>query len=121
MRALGALLLASLALLPGAGTAGPIYADATLEEYFRLEWETTTGARGPTLAGHVRNVGDLPVERMQLLVEPLDRHGTVVGSFRTWVMGLIPARQHAYFSTPVPAAAAYRVTILSFDWSNCRD
>lgn len=115
------LLLTSAALLPAGASAGT-HAEATLAEYFRLDWETTPGAPGPTLAGHVRNVSDLPVDRMQLLVESLGQDGAVVGSFRTWVLGVIPAHQHAYFSTRVPAAAfAYRVSILTFEWANCRD
>jgi hypothetical protein len=121
MRALVALLLASAALLPAAVTAGPLHADETLAEYFRLQWEPTTAAGDSAIGGYVRNVSNLPVERMQLLVERLDASGTVVGHSRTWVMGVIPAHQHAYFSTKVPAAPDYRVTILTFEWMNCRD
>ena len=120
MRARLALLLAVAALLPGAVAAGT-HTDATMAEYFRLQWETTPSARGLAIAGQVRNLSNLPVERMQLLVEPLDQQGAVVGSFRTWVLGQIPAHTSAYFHTPVPTASAYRVRILTFDWSNCRD
>ena len=120
MRPLAVLVLASVALLPGGVTAAT-HADATLAEYFNLQWETTPGARGPAISGQVRNLSNLPVERMQLLVEPLDQTGAVVGSFRTWVLGQIPAHTSGYFSTQVPAALAYRVRILTFDWSNCRD
>jgi hypothetical protein len=121
MRALVAVLVASAALLPAPVTAGPLHAEETLAEYFRLQWQPTIGADGSAIGGHVRNVSNLPVERMQLLVERLDASGAVVGQSRTWVMGVIPAHQHAYFSTRVPAAADYRVTILTFDWANCRD
>ena len=120
MRTLLVLLVVSVALLPGGVTAGT-HADATLEHYFGLQWETTPGTRGPAISGQVRNLSNLPVERMQLLIEPLDQSGAVVGSFRTWVLGQIPAHTNGYFSTPVPAASAYRVSILTFDWSNCRD
>ena len=120
MRPLAVLLLASVALLPG-GVAAGTHADATLEEYFRLQWETAPGARGPAIAGEVRNLSNLPVERMQLLVEPLDASGAVVGGFRTWVLGQIPAHTAGYFRTAVPVASAYRVRILTFEWSNCRD
>jgi hypothetical protein len=120
VRALLALLLAGAALLP-VGAAAGTHADATVEQYFALQWEPAPGARGPALAGDVRNLGNLPVERMQLLVEPLDHTGAVVGSFRTWVLGQIPAHTSAYFHTRVPPASAYRVSILTFEWSNCRD
>ena len=121
MRALVAILLAGAALLPAAGAAGPLYADATLAEYFHLRWEATPGARGPALTGHVENISNLPFERIQLLVERLNASGAVTGRSTLWVLGLLPAHQRAYFTTPVSAAPSYRVTIASFDWANCRD
>jgi hypothetical protein len=121
MRALVAIVLAGAALLPVPGAAGPLYADATLAEYFRLQWETTAGARGSAITGHVQNLGNLPFDRIQLLVERLDASGAVIGRSNTWVVGLLPAHQRGYFKTSVPAAASYRVTISSFDWANCRD
>jgi hypothetical protein len=108
-------------LLPVAATAGPIQAPATIDEYFRLEWQATPGARGPEIAGSIDNVGNLPVDRMQLLVERLDAAGTVIGSSRTWVMGVVVPLHRSYFTTRVAPAASYRVSILTFDWANCRD
>jgi hypothetical protein len=121
MRALVAILIAGAALLPATAAAGPLYADATLDRYFRVHWETTAGAGGLALAGHVENLGDHPFDRMQLLVERLDAGGAVIGSARIWVVGLIPAHQRGYFSTSIAAAPSYRVRIASFDWANCRD
>jgi hypothetical protein len=121
VRALVALLLASAALLPTAGEAGPLYSEATLAEYFRLHWETAAGARGAAITGHVQNLATLPFDRIQLLVERLDAGGAVIGRSTTWVVGNLPANQRAYFSATVPPAAAYRVSISSFDWANCRD
>ncbi|HEX9820695.1 MAG TPA: hypothetical protein VGD07_13925 [Methylomirabilota bacterium] len=121
MRALVAILLAGAALLPAAGAAGPLYADATLAEYFRLQWEAMPGARGPALTGYVENLSNLPFDRIQLLVESLDASGAVTGRLDTRVLGLLPAHQRGCFTTPVPAAPSYRVTIASFDWANCRD
>ena len=80
MAALAAALVAVAVLIPAVGTAGPIHADATIDEYFRLDWQATPGARGPEIAGYVANVGNVPVDRMQLLVERLGAGGTVVGS-----------------------------------------
>jgi hypothetical protein len=108
-------------LLPAAGGAGPIHADATLAEYFRLEWRATPGARGADIAGYVDNVGNVPVDRMQLLVERLDAGGVVLDSSRTWVMGVVAPLHRTYFVTRVSLAPAYRVRILTFDWTNCRD
>ena len=117
MPILVALVVAMAVLLPGAGATDPIHADATVDRYFRLQWE----ARGPEIAGYVENVSDLPVDRMRLLVERLDAGGAVVGASTTWVMGTVAAHHRNYFTTRVPSAPAYRVRILTFDWSNCRD
>jgi hypothetical protein len=77
--------------------------------------------RGAALTGYVENLGNLPVDRIQLLVEPLDARGVATGRFTTWVLGLLPAHQRGHFTAAVPDTAAYRVTIASFDWANCRD
>jgi hypothetical protein len=104
-----------------AGAGGPSHADDTLERYFRLEWQAAPGGRGPEIAGYVENVGDVPVDRMRLTIERLDAGGTVVGTSTTWVMGVVTPHHRSYFTTRVAAAATYRVRILTFDWSNCRD
>ena len=49
-------------LLPAASIASPLQADATIAEYFRLEWHTAPGAAGLEIAGHIDNVGNLPVD-----------------------------------------------------------
>jgi len=121
MPALVALILTMAVLLPGAGAADPTHADVTVHQYFRLQWEATPGSRGPEIAGYVENISDLPVDRMRLLVERLDPGGAVIGSSTTWVMGIVAAHHRNYFTTRVPSAPAYRVRILTFDWSNCRD
>ena len=120
MRRLG---LAALivTLLPLAGWAGPINSEETLQRYFRLDWSSSPGARGAEIAGYVENVSDLPFDRMRLIIEHLDGTGTVVGSSTTYVMGPVVPNHRTYFTTKVPAAPSYRVRILSFDWSNCRD
>ena len=115
-------LLAVAVLLPAAATtASSIQADATIAEYFRLQWEATPGTRGSEIAGYVDNVGNVPVDRMQVLVERLDAGGAVVGTSRAWVMGVVVPMHRSYFTTRVAPAASYRVTILTFDWTNCRD
>jgi hypothetical protein len=121
MAALVAVLVAVAILLPTVGGAGPLQADATIDEYFRLEWQPTAGARGPEISGYVANVGNLPVDRMQILVDRLDAAGTVVGSSRAWVMGVVAPQHRTSFTARVPAATSYRVRILTFDWMNCRD
>jgi hypothetical protein len=107
---LAPLLLASTAL------AAPTYARETLDFYFRLDWQATSAARGPTVEGYVYNKSSLFADRMLLRIDELDGAGNVVGSKTTWVLGGVPPNNRSYFSTRVPAAASYRVEIVGFDW-----
>ena len=101
---------------PAVAGAGQMWAPATLAQYFRVEWESSKGA----VSGYVTNLGNVPAERMQVLIEQLDAAGAVVGSTRASVLGIVPANQRSYFEARVPAAAAYRVQIVAFDWIGCR-
>jgi hypothetical protein len=107
---LAPLLLASTAL------AGPTYAPATLEYYFRLEWQVTQSARGPVLDGYVYNKSAMTADRMQLRIDELDAAGQVVGSRTTWVLGGVPPNNRAWFEARVPQATNYHVEIIGFDW-----
>lgn len=107
---MGPLLLASTAL------AGPNYAPGSLDHYFSLEWKSATTARGAVVEGFVHNRSGLIADRMRLTIDQLDASGKVIGTTTTWVMGTVPANNRAWFQAPVPAAASYRVEILSFDW-----
>lgn len=115
MRSLSVALLA--VLLPASTVlAGPNYAPATVDRDFRIEYEATSGARGPVLEGYVYNDAAMLADRMRLSIEMLDASGRVVGTTTTWVLGGVPPQNRAWFQAPVPPAAGYRVEILSFDW-----
>ena len=107
---LAPLLLASTAL------AGPNYAPGSLDRYFTLEWNPATTAKGSVVEGFVYNRSGLIADRMRLSIDQLDAGGQVIGTTTTWVMGTVPPNNRAWFQAPVPAAAGYRVEILSFDW-----
>ena len=49
---------------------------------------------------------------MILLLEGLDGSGRTVAKTTTWV----PPNNRAFFEVPVPTAAAYQVSVQSFDW-----
>jgi hypothetical protein len=116
-----AVLLAAALLGPDTSLAGPLHVEDTFARYFRVEWAATPAAHGPEITGYVENVGNVPVDRMRVVVERLDASGAVIGSSTTWVMGVVIPRHRSYFTTRVAPAAAYRVGILTFEWSNCRD
>jgi hypothetical protein len=114
----GLAVLTLAALLAGAGAvSAQIYAPESLERYFRLEWQVTHAARGPVIEGYVYNRGTQMADRMRLQIDRLDAAGTVVGSSTVWVLGGVPLGGRAYFRADVPAAASYRVQVLSFDWA----
>lgn len=115
MRRVWIALLAPL-LLASTGLAAPNYAPESLERYFRLDWQTAAGPRGTVLSGYVYNKYSLFADRMQLRIDQLDAAGNVVGSTTTWVLGGVPAENRTWFETRVPAAASYRVEVVSFDW-----
>ena len=119
--ALGAGVLATALLAPAPGAAGPLYADATLERYFALDWQATPAPAAQRIEGYVENRGNLPVERMRLAIDRLDAGGRPVGTSTVWVAGVVPANNRTYFASAVPAAAGYRVRVVAFDWVNCRD
>jgi hypothetical protein len=108
-------LLGSL-LLVSTVTARPLYSPESLERFFRLEWDVRPGPTGPTLEGYVYNKTDMPAERMQVSIEQLDTAGSVLGQTTSWVLGTLPPGNRSYFQARVPAAASYRVTVLSFNW-----
>jgi hypothetical protein len=115
MRSLSVALLASL-LLGSAATAGPNYAPGYIEQYFRLEWQPISSPKGPALEGYIYNDNAMMADRMRLSIEAFDASGKPVGTTTTWVLGGVPPRNRAYFTTPVPAAARYQVEVLSFDF-----
>jgi hypothetical protein len=55
MRAVSIALVASL-LLAATALGQSNYAPASLDHYFRLEWQTVQGPRGPVVEGYVHNL-----------------------------------------------------------------
>ena len=106
-----------LAALAGAGPVGArawasgVYAPETVDRYFKLEW----GRSGRNVNGYVYNSGNRRAANMILLVEGLDGSGKAVTKTTTWVRD-VPPNNRAFFEVAVPTAAAYRVSVLSFDW-----
>jgi hypothetical protein len=116
IRTLAALLVGLLALGPTTAPARSLFAQATLDTYFNVDWQVVRGPRGPVVEGFVYNRYGQATDRMRLDIEQLDGTGNVVGRTTTWVMGGVPPNGRTWFSAPVPDAAGYRVDILSFDW-----
>jgi hypothetical protein len=114
-----AILLASLLLIhPTAALPRSTVAQATLDQYFAVDWQVVRVPRGPRIEGYVYNLGRA-ADRMRLSIERLDAAGNVIGETTPWVPGVLAGHGRAWFSTPVPEASGYRVQILSFDWITC--
>lgn len=87
------------------------------EQYFRVEWQQSTGKRGPVVSGYVHNKYGNGAADVQLLVEGLDAGGNVVSTTRARVLGVVPALGSSFFETPVPGgAASYRVRVVFFNF-----
>lgn len=55
-------------LLGGAGAASAqIYAPASLDRYFRLEWQATRGVKGPAIEGFRASVPEAASYRVRVL------------------------------------------------------
>ena len=91
--------------------AAQLYAPETLDRNFQLEWSRA----GKNVNGYVYNTGNRRAARMILLVEGLDGSGKPVTKTTTWVRD-VPPNNRAFFQVAVPTAAAYRVSVQSFDW-----
>ena len=84
---------------------------------FRVVWEADVSrVLGPVVQGSVYNDGIYPVRHVRLRIEALDGPAAAVteGTY-TFVSGDIEPGSRAYFVARVPAAAGYRVSVLSFE------
>ncbi len=106
-----AVLLLAAGPVAGSAHAAELYAPETLDRYFRLEWSRA----GQSVNGYVYNTGNRRAAHMILLVEGLDGAGKAMTKTTTWVRD-VPPNNRAYFQVAVPTAAAYRVSVQSFDW-----
>jgi len=109
-----------LSLAAGAAWAEPV---TVVEEHrpFRLELTSDARSGGVRLGGYVYNDYDSSTSRVILLVEGVSSGGDAAGRTVVYVPGEIPGRHRTYVSVDVPAASSYRVRVLSFDFSHCRD
>jgi len=98
-------------------SAQMLFAPESLQRYFRVEWQPTQNRRGSAVEGYVYNTSYRTAQRVSLQIERVDASGRVVGSSTVWIPGEVPMSDRIYFSASVPAAASYRVQVLSFDWS----
>jgi hypothetical protein len=107
------------ALTAGAGSvSAAIYAQETLDRYFRIEYSVSPAATQTIVSGYVYlERAGYGADRVQLLIERLDTAGKVIGTSTTWVLGGVPPGSRAFFSAKVEPAASYRVQVLSFDWT----
>ena len=84
---------------------------------FRFDVEQAAGShRGPGVEGYLHNGLPWRITNVRLRVESVDPAGRVIGEASGWVLGDVAAGGQGYFFVPVSSpAAAYRVTVESFD------
>jgi hypothetical protein len=117
-RVAAAVLVALAALTFGAASVfAAIYAQETLDQYFRIEYDVSPASARTTVSGYVYNRrAGYRAEQMLLSIERLDAAGNVIGTSTTAVLGGVPPGSRAFFSARVEPAASYRVQVLTFEW-----
>ena len=103
--------------IPGTRPSTDADAAAIGDQYFRVEWSTTTGRDGrPRLTGYVYNDYEEPAMNVELRIHELDSTGREVTALLEPVDETVPAKGRAYFDLPVPDSASYRVDVVSFEF-----
>ena len=93
------------------------YAQQTLDQYFRIEYDVSPASARTTLSGYFYNQrAGYRAEQMLLSIERLDASGNVIGTSNTSVLGGVPPGSRAFFSARVEPAASYRIQVLAFEW-----
>lgn len=114
--ALGALLVTGCAgsgLTPSASVTTAVQG---WERYFRLDWTGQAVPGGMELDGYIYNTYGSSAANVRVLAQALDATNEVIGQRIEWVPGIVPNFSRSYFRIPaLPPAAAYRVTVWSFD------
>lgn len=118
MKPTAAALLLLLLALPVAGSAQQPYRIYGSDRYFAVDWEPAQWRGRPALFGHVTNLYGMTAIRLTLLVESLDAAGQVVDTARGYISELPPGPRYAFEVPLKRAGAAYRVTVLSWDWKS---
>ena len=120
MKACGITIIGVMAIVTlGLGGTRAAALSATPVTELRVEWETTTRAGQTVVRGYVFNEHQMRAENVRLRVEGLDAGARPVTASIAYVFGTIPYRDRVYFEKTVPAAAAYRVSVESFDRAGC--
>src|SRR3989442_9613876 len=114
-RAIALLVLALVLMSIVPASAQRMFVPESLQRYFRVEWQATQNRKGPAIEGYVHNTSSRTAQRVSLKIERVDASGSVVGSSTVWIPGEVPMTDRVYFSASVPAAANYRVQVISFD------
>jgi len=121
VRAIVVVSVASLVAMGFGGTRALAVSATPLSE-LRVEWETVARGDRAVVRGYVFNGRQLRVENVRLRIEQLDASARTVATRGTWVPGTLQNGDRRYFEVAVPAAAAtYRVSVESFDYSGCGD
>ena len=108
---------ASTGLTPGLAPSASVTTTVQgWERYFRLDWSGQAAPDGMAIDGYIYNTYGSPAANVRVLAQALDPANEVIAQRIEWVPGVVPNFSRSYFKIPVlPAAAAYRVTVWSFD------
>ena len=86
------------------------------EQFFKIDWQHGPHRGQPYVWGYVGNGWGMPAADVSLRVQAIDRGGAVTGEAIERIPGFVMPGSRRYFETPVPLAADYRVTVLTYTW-----
>jgi hypothetical protein len=91
------------------------------DRLFTLEWQPDERRGKPVVSGYVTNQWGIGVRDVRLRVETLDAAGHVSATTIGYVFGDVMPGVRVYFEVPLRQKGGnYRVSVLSFDASQCR-
>jgi hypothetical protein len=87
------------------------------QQFFRVQWEGTTGGGRTAVRGYVSNTWNFTAQRVRLLITGYDAAGQQLGQVIAWGPNEIDPGGRRFFDIPVPPGAnTYDVAVFAWDW-----
>jgi hypothetical protein len=114
-----AFLAVTLTLTAGCATTGPTGPLQPLvvgwEQHASIDYQVAPRGSGSVVWGYLRTGSPYTFHRIRVLVDALDASNQIVAQQIAFVPGNLASPSGLYFEVPMPTAAAYRVSVFSWD------
>jgi len=85
------------------------------EQQFTVESQVTLRPDGSVVWGYLGTNSPYTFRQIQILIDAMDSSEQLVAQRLAWVIGTLSWPGRLFFQVPMPAAAAYRVQVFSYD------